>query len=211
MLVLRHRLDDARKQDLADAQGKEEKDRSDLVQPAVDAAVVAVQIVLGKDDVLVVEDLHPDDARGRGQGEPRHDAQAHARADAAEMVTQRIKAQEECDREARKHGRHRAGDGVARLQKNEDDRRADDELEREVQRERRESLQALQDASRDRHLPDQSDRKSEDQNRNGRAAIGRANSVVRRMSARHGIAMSRTVRASRERTPGSPRAFSNAV
>ena len=44
-----------------------------------------------------------------------------------------------------------------------------------------------------------------------KAAIGRAKSVVRRSSRRHGMATSRAVLVRSERTPGSPRADSIAV
>ncbi len=61
MLLLGDRLDDAGKQHLADAQRQEEKDGADLVQAAVDPALMPAQEMLGEDDILVVEDLDPDD------------------------------------------------------------------------------------------------------------------------------------------------------
>src|SRR5262245_31462262 len=49
------------KQYLAHAEREEVQDRPNLVEPTVNAAVMAAQVVLGEDDVLVVEDLHADD------------------------------------------------------------------------------------------------------------------------------------------------------
>ena len=171
MLLLRHCLHHTRKQHLADAQGQEVEDRPDLVQAAVDPRVMVVEVVLGEDHVLVVEDEHADDARGRGQREARHHAQAHALPEAAEMVAQREEPKAEDKPEAHEHGRHRARHRVARAQEEEDDRGADHQLERKIERERGEALQPLQDAARDRHLPDERDRESEDQDRDRRADV----------------------------------------
>ena len=129
MLLLGDRLDDAGKQDLADAERQEIHDRADLVQPAVDAAVVAAQVVLGQDDVLVVEDLHADDPGGRGEREACHDSKGHAGADAAEMIAQGVETEAEDEHEPDENGGHRPRDGVAGAQEEKDDRRAHDQLE----------------------------------------------------------------------------------
>src|SRR5215472_13005897 len=63
VLLFGHGFHDAWKQHLAHAQGQEIQNRADLVQAAVDACVVVAQVVLGEDDVLVVEDQNADDAR----------------------------------------------------------------------------------------------------------------------------------------------------
>ena len=63
MLSLGGRFHDARKENLADTERKKVNDAGDLVETAVDASVVACQIVLGEDDVLTVENLYPHNAR----------------------------------------------------------------------------------------------------------------------------------------------------
>ena len=66
------------------------------------------EVVLGQDDVLVVEDQHADDPDRRGHREAGHHAQPHADRLPAEVITQGKKSKQENERESRKHGGHRA-------------------------------------------------------------------------------------------------------
>src|SRR5207247_407037 len=103
--------------------------------------------------------------------DPSHDAPAHARADYAEMIPQGADAQAEDNHQADENGRHRAGNRVARPEEQKNDHGADDQLQRQVEGERGEPLQTLEDSARDCHLPDQGDGETEDEDRDRRAEV----------------------------------------